>query len=54
MKRGFWLLGPHVGMVLLVEISPENLKRVKDIPLTLPEELDITVRGEVLYATRFL
>ena len=24
----------------------ENLKRVKDIPLTLPEELDITVRGE--------
>ncbi|MQP97274.1 NAD-dependent DNA ligase LigA [Streptococcus mitis] len=24
----------------------ENLKRVKDIPLILPEELDITVRGE--------
>ena len=46
MKREFWLLGQRVEMVLLVKISQKTLKRVKDIPLTLPEELDITVRGE--------
>ena len=45
-SKEFLLLGRLVVMVQSVRISQKNLKRVKDIPLSLPEKLDITVRGE--------
>ena len=46
MKREFLVAGATRGDGSIGENITENLKRVKDIPLTLPEELDITVRGE--------
>lgn len=45
-EKGFLLAGATRGDGSIGENITENLKRVKDIPLTLPEELDITVRGE--------
>ena len=45
-EKGILLAGVTRGDGSIGENITENLKRVKDIPLTLPEELDITVRGE--------
>ena len=43
---GRLVVGATRGDGSVGENITENLKRVKDIPLTLPEPLDITVRGE--------
>ncbi|HEV0659135.1 TPA: NAD-dependent DNA ligase LigA [Streptococcus pneumoniae] len=45
-EKGILIAGVTRGDGSIGENITENLKRVKDIPLTLPEELDITVRGE--------
>ena len=45
MKRGFWLWATR-GDGSIGEISQKISSVSKDIPLILPEELDITVRGE--------
>lgn len=45
-EKGILVAGVTRGNGSIGENITENLKRVKDIPLTLPEELDITVRGE--------
>lgn len=46
-EKGILVAGVTRGDGSIGENITENLKRVKDIPLTLPEELDITVRGNV-------
>ncbi len=48
---GFWSLERPRGDGLQENIT-ENLKRVA-IPLTLPEKLDITVRGEACHSASF-
>lgn len=45
-EKGIFVAGATRGDGSVGENITENLKRVKDIPLTLPEKLDITVRGE--------
>lgn len=45
-EQGLFVAGATRGDGSFGENITENLKRVKDIPLTLPEKLDITVRGE--------
>ena len=45
-EKGILVVGATRGDGSIGENIKENLKRVKHIPLTLPEELDITVRGE--------
>ena len=45
-EKGILVVGATRGDGSVGENITENLKRVKDIPLILPEELDITVRGE--------
>ena len=45
-EKGILVAGATRGDGSIGENITENLKRVKDIPLALPEELDITVRGE--------
>ena len=45
-EQGLFVTGATRGDGSIGENITENLKRVKDIPLTLPEKLDITVRGE--------
>ena len=45
-EKGTLVVGATRGDGSIGENITENLKRVKDITLTLPEELDITVRGE--------
>ena len=45
-EKGILVAGATRGDGSVGENITENLKRVKDIPLTFPEELDITVRGE--------
>ena len=45
-EQGLFVAGATRGDGSIGENITENLKRVKDIPLTLPEKLDITVRGE--------
>ena len=45
-EQGIFVAGATRGDGSVGENITENLKRVKDIPLSLPEQLDITVRGE--------
>ncbi|SUN76152.1 NAD-dependent DNA ligase [Streptococcus massiliensis] len=45
-ENGVLVVGATRGDGSVGENITENLKRVKDIPLTLPEALNITVRGE--------
>lgn len=45
-EQGVLVVGATRGDGSIGENITENLKRVKDIPLTLQEALDITVRGE--------
>lgn len=45
-KQGIFVAGATRGDGSIGENITENLKRVKDIPLSLSEKIDITVRGE--------
>ena len=45
-EQGIFVAGATRGDGSVGENITENLKRIKDIPLSLPEKLDITVRGE--------
>ena len=45
-EQGLFVAGATRGDGSIGENITENLKRVKDIPLSLPEKIDITVRGE--------
>lgn len=45
-EQGVLVVGATRGDGSIGENITENLKRVKDIPLTLPEALNMTVRGE--------
>ena len=45
-EQGIFVAGATRGDGSIGENITENLKRVKDIPLSLPEKIDITVRGE--------
>ena len=45
-EQGLFVAGATRGDGSVGENITENLKRVKDIPLSLPEKLDITFRGE--------
>ena len=45
-EQGIFVAGATRGDGSIGENITENLKRVKDLPLSVPEKLDITVRGE--------
>ena len=45
-EQGIFVAGATRGDGSIGENITENLKRVKDIPLSLPEKIDIIVRGE--------
>ena len=45
-EQGIFVVGATRGDGSIGENITENLKRVKGIPLSLPEKIDITVRGE--------
>lgn len=51
-KQGKFIRGATRGNGLIGEDVTQNLKTIPTIPMTLPEAIDITVRGEVFIETK--